>query len=192
MERNNDERIVASIYKGKVRNLEDRLEAAFVDIGIEKSAFLHYWDILPAELEKQDEVIALDAIAGCVGCRFHRCGARLVRQQRQLPEVVRRLVPHDHIAIYLGSRRAAGGDWRRQPSSTPATRNLVAMRACVSDHERAKLEGRGFKMALTGEGPGALVPLEAEAYDGTKPRTRDSVRLGRAGLSAALEPHGRF
>ncbi|MFL2905786.1 MAG: hypothetical protein ACJZ8W_12360 [Limisphaerales bacterium] len=36
MERNNDERIVASIYKGKVRNLEDRLEAAFVDIGIEK------------------------------------------------------------------------------------------------------------------------------------------------------------
>ena len=57
MERNNDERIVASIYKGKVRNLEDRLEAAFVDIGIEKNAFLHYWDILPANLEKQYEVI---------------------------------------------------------------------------------------------------------------------------------------
>ena len=57
MERNNDERIVASIYKGKVRNLEDRLEAAFVDIGIEKNAFLHYWDILPASLEKQYEVI---------------------------------------------------------------------------------------------------------------------------------------
>ena len=31
IERNNEERIVASIYKGKVRNLEDRLEAAFVD-----------------------------------------------------------------------------------------------------------------------------------------------------------------
>ena len=45
IERNNVERIVASIYKGKVRNLEDRLEAAFVDIGIEKNAFLHYWDI---------------------------------------------------------------------------------------------------------------------------------------------------
>ena len=57
MERNNDERIVASIYKGKVRNLENRLEAAFVDIGIDKNAFLHYWDILPANLEKQYEVI---------------------------------------------------------------------------------------------------------------------------------------
>ena len=57
MERNKDERIVASIYKGKVRNLENRLEAAFVDIGIDKNAFLHYWDILPANLEKQYEVI---------------------------------------------------------------------------------------------------------------------------------------
>ena len=57
IERNNVERIVASIYKGKVRNLENRLEAAFVDIGIEKNAFLHYWDILPANLEKQYEVV---------------------------------------------------------------------------------------------------------------------------------------
>ena len=57
IERNNVERLVASIFKGKVRNLEDRLEAAFVDIGIEKNAFLHYWDILPANLEKQYEVV---------------------------------------------------------------------------------------------------------------------------------------
>jgi len=57
IERNNVERVVASIYKGKVRNLENRLEAAFVDIGIEKNAFLHYWDILPANLEKQYEVV---------------------------------------------------------------------------------------------------------------------------------------
>ena len=30
------------------------------------------------------------------------------------------------------------------------------------------------------------------AHTNSKPRTRDSVRLGRAGLSAALEPHGLF
>jgi ribonuclease G len=57
IERNNVDRLVASIFKGKVRNLEDRLEAAFVEIGIEKNAFLHYWDILPANLEKQYEVV---------------------------------------------------------------------------------------------------------------------------------------
>ena len=57
IERNNDERIVASIYKGKVRNLEDRLEAAFVDIGIEKNAFLHYWDITPTNLDNRYEMV---------------------------------------------------------------------------------------------------------------------------------------
>ena len=33
--------------KGKVQNLEPGLKAAFVDIGQEKNAFLHYWDMLP-------------------------------------------------------------------------------------------------------------------------------------------------
>jgi len=57
IERKNQERIVASIYKGKVRNLEDKLAAAFVDIGIEKNAFLHYWDIVPGSLDNQYEVV---------------------------------------------------------------------------------------------------------------------------------------
>ena len=39
VERTNDERLVGSIYKGKVKNLEDGLKAAFVDIGYEKNAF---------------------------------------------------------------------------------------------------------------------------------------------------------
>ncbi len=57
VERKNQERIVASIFKGKVRNLENRLEAAFVDIGIEKNAFLHYWDITPTTLDSRYEVV---------------------------------------------------------------------------------------------------------------------------------------
>jgi len=48
IERTTEERLVGSIFKGKVRNLEDGLKAAFVDIGFEKNAFLHYWDIIPA------------------------------------------------------------------------------------------------------------------------------------------------
>ena len=36
-----------AIFKGKVQNLEAGLKAAFVDIGQEKNAFLHYWDVLP-------------------------------------------------------------------------------------------------------------------------------------------------
>jgi ribonuclease G len=48
IERTTEERLVGSIFKGKVRNLEDGLKAAFVDIGFEKNAFLHYWDIIPS------------------------------------------------------------------------------------------------------------------------------------------------
>ena len=51
MERNNKDRIVGSIYKGRIKNLEPSLQAAFVDIGIGKNAFLHYWDMLPATQE---------------------------------------------------------------------------------------------------------------------------------------------
>jgi ribonuclease G len=48
IERTTEERLVGSIFKGKVRNLQDELKAAFVDIGFEKNAFLHYWDIIPS------------------------------------------------------------------------------------------------------------------------------------------------
>jgi ribonuclease G len=57
IERTTEERLVGSIFKGKVRNLEDGLKAAFVDIGFEKNAFLHYWDIVPANFDSGVEVV---------------------------------------------------------------------------------------------------------------------------------------
>ena len=57
IERTSEERLVGSIYKGKIKNLEDGLKAAFVDIGFEKNAFLHYWDIVPSNLDSGVEVV---------------------------------------------------------------------------------------------------------------------------------------
>ena len=57
IERVDDPRMVGSIYKGKIRNLEDGLKAAFVDIGFEKNAFLHYWDIIPSPLDSSYDVV---------------------------------------------------------------------------------------------------------------------------------------
>lgn len=57
IERNTEERLVGSIFKGKVRNLEDGLKAAFVDIGFEKNAFLHYWDIVPNNFDSGVEIV---------------------------------------------------------------------------------------------------------------------------------------
>ncbi len=57
IERTTEERLVGSIFKGKVRNLEDGLKAAFVDIGFEKNAFLHYWDIVPSSFDSGVELV---------------------------------------------------------------------------------------------------------------------------------------
>ena len=60
VERTGDDRLVGSIYKGKVKNLEDGLKAAFVDIGFEKNAFLHYWDIIPNTFDSSVEIVERD------------------------------------------------------------------------------------------------------------------------------------
>ena len=57
IERTTEERLVGSIFKGKVRNLQDDLKAAFVDIGFEKNAFLHYWDIVPNGFDNGVEIV---------------------------------------------------------------------------------------------------------------------------------------
>jgi len=57
VERTNADRLVGSIYKGRVKNLEDGLKAAFVDIGFDKNAFLHYWDIIPNNFDSSVEVV---------------------------------------------------------------------------------------------------------------------------------------
>ncbi len=57
VERKNDENIVGSIFKGIVRNIEPGLSAMFVDIGLEKNAFLHFWDAIPEALDSGLEEI---------------------------------------------------------------------------------------------------------------------------------------
>jgi ribonuclease G len=76
IERTSDERLVGSIFKGKVRNLEDGLKAAFVDIGFEKNAFLHYWDIVPAGFDSGVELVE-----------------RENRKQRDKPRVTQKDIP---------------------------------------------------------------------------------------------------
>jgi ribonuclease G len=60
IERTTEERLVGSVFKGRVRNLEDGLKAAFVDIGFEKNAFLHYWDIVPSGFDSGVEIVERD------------------------------------------------------------------------------------------------------------------------------------
>ncbi len=48
---------VGSVYIGRIVNLEPSLQAAFVDIGVGKNAFLHYWDMIPATFDMDSDDI---------------------------------------------------------------------------------------------------------------------------------------
>ncbi|QYM78143.1 Rne/Rng family ribonuclease [Horticoccus luteus] len=60
IERQSDDRMVGGIYKGRIKNLDPGLKAAFVDIGYAKNAFLHYWDMLPAAADSSVEVVRVN------------------------------------------------------------------------------------------------------------------------------------
>ena len=60
IERESDNRMVGGIYKGRIKNLDPGLKAAFVDIGYTKNAFLHYWDMLPAAADSSVEVVRVN------------------------------------------------------------------------------------------------------------------------------------
>lgn len=92
IERSDMERMAGSIYKGRIKNLEDGLKAAFVDIGHEKNAFLHYWDIIPSNLDSSVELIEREGQkkgdSGGRGARGGRGG-----RGRDQPKVTQKDIP---------------------------------------------------------------------------------------------------
>ena len=56
IEREGDLRITGNIYKGRVVNVLPGMQAAFVDIGLEKNAFLYVKDALPKEVSKDSQL----------------------------------------------------------------------------------------------------------------------------------------
>ena len=89
-----EERIVGSIYKGRVRNLEDGLQAAFVDIGLKKNAFLHYWDMIP---EDGAAIEALEEGAGHGG----GAGSGLRRKRVSSGEIAKRFPVDAEIVVQV-------------------------------------------------------------------------------------------
>lgn len=51
LERVGTSSLIGSVFKGRIRNIEQGLKAMFIDIGFDKNAFLHFWDAIPAALD---------------------------------------------------------------------------------------------------------------------------------------------
>ena len=83
-----EERVVGSIYKARVENVLPGMDAAFVDIGLDRNAFLYAGDIVPGEAESdEDEAPAGNGRGG--GGNFNRFGRRQ-RQNVNIRDMVKR------------------------------------------------------------------------------------------------------
>ena len=64
VERAGTTHLVGSVYKGRIKNIEQGLKAMFVDIGLEKNAFLHFWDAIPEALAAGMEEVQRRGVSG--------------------------------------------------------------------------------------------------------------------------------
>lgn len=62
IERKDNKRITGNIYKGRVVNVLPGMQAAFVDIGLDKNAFLYVKDALAREVQNNEKVNIKDVV----------------------------------------------------------------------------------------------------------------------------------
>jgi len=82
-----EERVVGSIYKGRVDNVPHSLDAAFVEIGLERNAFLYAGDIVPGGGGPDDDEGGAEGEKN--GAHFDRRGRR-PRPQANIRDLVKR------------------------------------------------------------------------------------------------------
>lgn len=119
VEQTSSERLVGSIFKGRIQNLEHDLQAAFVDIGLKKNAFLHYWDMFPDD----DSRLDIEDMEGS--------GQRPPRKKRYTNEQIAKRFPIGSEIIVQVSKGPIGTKGPRVTASLSIPgRYLVMMPGC--------------------------------------------------------------
>ncbi len=139
IEEDDDKRTVGNIYKGRVVNVLPGMQAAFVDIGLEKNAFLYVKDAIPKEMLANKKInlkdISIkdviksgqDAIVQVIKEPFGNKGARVTTQIT---------IPGRHIVLmpytdYIGVSRRISNELERDrlreiiESIKPANMGLI-------------------------------------------------------------------
>jgi len=168
LERKNEKGIVGNIYKGRVVRVLPGMQAAFVDIGLEKAAFLYVADIVSdpsfpgfsEEIEMQagategdplevDDIAepAEDAAAAAVPAPEAAAPAPLEDPARALP----------------GEQTAAGTASAQAPVSAPEPEPAAAMGAPSEQPEQSRLISESQPEWAAASGEAQQVPASAAA-----------------------------
>ena len=144
-----EERVVGSIYKCKVANVLSGMDAAFVDIGLDRNAFLYVGDVLP---EMDDEFPAARKEAG----RFMRIRDVIKPGQELLVQVVKG--PRGTKGSRVSTRISLPG---RYLVLMPESDNIGVSRKIEAEGERDRLKKIGDSMRPLGFG--IIIRTEAES-----------------------------
>lgn len=147
VEQPEDREKAGNIYKGKVVNVLPGMQAAFVDIGLKKNAFLYIDDLLPVHLEKKPKV--KPSIMELV-----KEGQELIVQVKKEPLGTKGARVTTHFTI--------PGRW---VVLLPEADYVAVSRKIESDQERARLKAVGGQIRKPGDGLIIRTVAEGESRD---------------------------
>jgi len=163
MERRGARGIVGNVYKGKVIRVLPGMQAAFVDIGLEKAAFLYVTDVykdhaaleMPEQESEDEEEDDLEGAAGTDKPRAPRRGSR------NMPPIEDQLTQGQEILVQvvkepIGTKGARVTCHVSLPGRhlvfMPTVDHLGISRQIASDKERKRLRSLAAEMRPAGGG----------------------------------------
>ncbi len=135
--------LVSNVYKGKICRILPGMQAAFVDIGLDKAAFLHVSDLCPQERDKakteQIELIFRDGQELLVQVVKDPMGAKGARLTTELA------IPSVYL-VYMPKARSSGVSQRIENEA-----ERLRLRSCVETFQKEHGAG-GFIARTAAEG----------------------------------------
>jgi ribonuclease G len=166
-ERKGDQSVAGSVYKGKVTKVLPGMQAAFVDIGLDKAGFLYVADVTDPTWNYRH--LLEDELAEEDGDKEEEEEEGRPKGKNRRGPIQERLTQGQEIMVQV-TREPMGGKGAKLTSFvTLPGRNLVYMptvahvglsRRIASDKERRRL--RGIVRGMRGEGGGFIIRTVAE------------------------------
>lgn len=143
-------RLVGNIYRGRVENVLPGMQAAFVDIGLERNAFLYVGDAVPTRYEEEEQLPAYSEI---------RVEQVLKPRQELLLQVIKE--PVGTKGARITTNLTIPG---RYAVLMPKTDYIGVSRKITSEEERTRLRDLARKACPSGMG--MIVRTLAAGIDG--------------------------
>jgi ribonuclease G len=195
LERENEYTLAGSIYKGRVTRVLPGMQSAFVDVGLERDAFLYVSDFM--ELEEHDEDVT-DIVPANRGVQ----DLRTLPVRAESPSAgVQSPARADAAAPEANFENGSGQDFdeteepsQTQPSVAASAAPEGSSGGDAQDRERGGFRGRRRRRGGRGDGrdrasePRFARPSTESAAPPAAPRAQESVRTQQFGPPAGYQP----